>query len=130
MTERLELYKCNICGNLIEVILPGVGELVCCGEPMEYLEAKTSDSEYGEKHVPVFSYSDDKGDEIRVGAELHPMTDQHYIQFIETISEDKKRADIQFLTPQDQPIMYIKDKMNIKKAREYCSIHGLWANEE
>ena len=54
MTERLELYKCNICGNLVEVILSGVGELVCCGEPMEYLEAKKNDSEYGESMFLYF----------------------------------------------------------------------------
>lgn len=130
MTERLELYKCNICGNMVEVVLPGVGELVCCGEPMEYLEAKQSDSEYGEKHVPVFQYSEGDGVEVRVGSELHPMTNEHYIQFIETISEDKTRSELQYLTPQDQPIMQIKDKMNVKKARTYCNIHGLWANEE
>lgn len=128
MTERLELYKCNICGNLIEVILPGVGELVCCGEPMEFLEAKKEDSEYGEKHVPVFTTTD-SGLEIRVGSELHPMTEQHYIQFIETISEDKKRAEIQFLTPKDQPIMTLNSDF-ANCAREYCNLHGLWMSEK
>lgn len=130
MTERLELYKCNICGNMVEVVLPGVGELVCCGEPMEYLEAKHNDSEYGEKHVPVFQYTEGDGVEVRVGAELHPMTNEHYIQFIETISEDRKRSELQYLTPQDQPIMQIKDKINVKNARTFCNIHGLWAHEE
>ncbi len=130
MSERLDLYKCNVCGNLVEVILPGVGELVCCGEPMEFLEAKKQDSEYGEKHVPVFSATDEKGDEVRVGAELHPMTNEHYIQFIETISADKARAEIQYFSPSDEPIMLIKDKLGIKSARAFCNIHGLWSGEQ
>ena len=130
MTERLELYKCNICGNLIEVILPGVGELVCCGEPMEYLEAKKQDSEFGEKHVPVFSKTDDKGEEVRVGAQLHPMTKEHYIQFIETISEGKNRAELQYFSPEDEPIMLLKDKLGINSARAFCNIHGLWSGEQ
>ena len=110
MSKRLDLYKCNICGNLIEVVLSGVGELVCCGEPMEYLEAKSNDSEYGEKHVPVFVDTDENGIEVRVGSTLHPMTEEHYIQFIETISEDKNKICRQYLSPQTSPIMVLKDK--------------------
>lgn len=126
MSERLELYKCNVCGNLIEVLLPGVGELVCCGEPMEFLEPHINDSEYGEKHVPVFVTTDEKGEEVRVGATLHPMTDEHYIQFIETISDGKNHVELQYYTPQDLPIMLLKDKLGVEKARAFCNIHGLW----
>jgi len=129
MTERLELYKCNVCGNLVEVILPGIGELVCCGEPMEYLDAKSQDSEFGEKHVPVFVETDNDGYEVRVGATLHPMTDEHYIQFIETISDGKNHTELQYYTPQDIPIMVLKDKFGIEKARTFCNIHGLWESE-
>ncbi|MBQ8669012.1 desulfoferrodoxin FeS4 iron-binding domain-containing protein [bacterium] len=126
MSKRLDLYKCNICGNLVEVVLSGVGELVCCGEPMEYLDAKSNDSEYGEKHVPVFVDTDENGIEVRVGSTLHPMTEEHYIQFIETISEDKNKICRQYLSPQTSPIMVLKDKADIKNAREYCNLHGLW----
>ena len=126
MTERLDLYKCNICGNLVEVVISGVGELVCCGEPMEYLEVKTEDSEFGEKHVPVFSALDNDGLEVRIGSELHPMMNEHYIQYIETISDGKNKIVRQYFTPQDLPIMLLKDKFGIKKAREFCNIHGLW----
>lgn len=126
MTERLDLYKCNVCGNLVEVVLDGVGELVCCGEPMEFLEARTQDSEYGEKHVPVFSSTDDKGEEVRVGAQLHPMTNEHYIQFVETIAKGKKRVELEYFYPSDEPIMLIKDKLGLEKARAFCNIHGLW----
>ena len=128
MTERLDLYKCNLCGNLVEVVLSGDGELVCCGKPMEYLEAKTVNSEYGEKHVPVFLNTDDNGLEIRVGSQLHPMLEEHYIQFIETIADGKNKVCRQYFTPQDAPIMVLKEKMGIQKAREFCNIHGLWEN--
>jgi superoxide reductase len=128
MTERLDLYKCNLCGNLVEVVLSGDGELVCCGKSMEYLEAKTNDSDYAEKHVPVFSDTVDDGVEIRVGLQLHPMLEEHYIQFIETISDVKNKLCRQYFTPQDPPIMVLKEKMGIQKAREFCNIHGLWEN--
>ena len=128
MTERLDLYKCNLCGNLVEVVLSGDGELVCCGKPMEYLEAKKEDSEYSEKHVPVFLNTNDNGLEIRVGSQLHPMLNEHYIQFIEAISEDKNKLCRQYFTPQDMPIMVLKEKVGIQKAREFCNIHGLWEN--
>ncbi|MBR6722209.1 desulfoferrodoxin FeS4 iron-binding domain-containing protein [bacterium] len=128
MTERLDLYKCNICGNLVEVVLSGVGELVCCGEPMEYLDAKTHDSEYGEKHVPVVITKEDEGVEIRVGSQLHPMIDEHYIQFIETICDGKNKLFRQYYSPQDIPMMVLKEKFGIDKAREFCNIHGLWEN--
>ena len=128
MTERLDLYKCNLCGNLVEVVLSGDGELVCCGKPMEYLEAKTNDSDYAEKHVTVFSDTVDDGVEIRVGSQLHPMLNEHYIQFIEAISEDKNKLCRQYFTPQNPPIMVLKEKVGIQKAREFCNIHGLWEN--
>ena len=128
MTERLDLYKCNLCGNLVEVVLSGDGELVCCGKPMEYLEAKTVNYEYGEKHVPVFLNTDDNGLEIRVGSQLHPMLEEHYIQFIETIADGKNKVCRQYFTPQDVPIMVLREKMGIQKAREFCNIHGLWEN--
>lgn len=126
MTERLDLYKCNVCGNLVEVVLSGVGELVCCGEPMERLDAKTNDSEFGEKHVPVFSVVDDDGQEVRVGSELHPMVNEHYIQFIEVISDNKNKIFRQYFSPQDLPVMTLKNNFDIHKAREYCNIHELW----
>ena len=87
MTERLDLYRCEICGNLVQVILAGGGELVCCGQPMELVKGKTQE-EMQEKHIPVF-ISENGTDIVQVGTVLHPMNDDHYIMFIETISEDK-----------------------------------------
>ncbi len=131
MTERLELYKCETCGNLVQVILPGVGELVCCGKPMELLKPHGINDEQGvsEKHVPVLAATDNNGHEIRVGTTLHPMTEDHYIQFIETISQDKNHLELQYYAPFDLPIMVLKDKLGIEKAQAFCNIHGLWEGE-
>lgn len=124
--ERLDLYRCEICGNLVEVILSGEGELVCCGQPMKKLEAKTQENAMLEKHVPVFVKTQDNANEVRVGEVLHPMTDEHYIMFIETISEDKNHAQLQFLHPGDEPKMILQDKLGKTYAREFCNLHGLW----
>ena len=124
--ERLDLYKCNICGNIAQVILSGGGELVCCGEPMHKLEAKTKEDSMLEKHVPVFIKNQDNNDEVRVGEVLHPMTDEHYIMFIETISRDKNKVQLQFLHPGEEPKMLIKDESDEILALEFCNLHGLW----
>ncbi len=124
--ERLDLYRCEICGNLVEVILSGEGELVCCGQPMKKLDAKTQENAMLEKHVPVFVKNQDNGNEVRVGEVLHPMTDEHYIMFIETISEDKNNAQLQYLYPGDEPKMILQEKLGKTYAREFCNLHGLW----
>lgn len=90
MTEKLELYKCKICGNIVEVVIEGAGSLVCCGEEMQLLKAGSTDGA-AEKHVPVIDKEcETSGIKIRVGSEPHPMTEEHYIQFIEVISPNKK----------------------------------------
>lgn len=128
MTERLELYKCNICGNLVEVILSGVGELVCCGESMEKILPHTHESETGEKHIPVVFENED-GCEIRIGATPHPMIKDHYIQFVEIISEDRNRVKLQYLYPDEDPVIKLRNKSSVDMARAYCNIHGLWEKE-
>ena len=129
MTERLDLYKCNLCGNLVEVVLSGDGELVCCGKPMEFLEAKTNDSDYAEKHVPVFSDTVDDGVEIRVGSQLHPMLNEHYIQFIEAITKDKSTVYLKYLNPEDIAEFEINNLEKGIEAIEHCNIHGLWRSK-
>lgn len=124
--EKLDLYKCDVCGNTVEVILTGNGELVCCGQPMVKLQAKHQEDAMMEKHVPVFLELDNGSEEVRVGEVLHPMLPEHYIMFIETISQDKNRTQLQFLNPGDEPKMVLKEKFGDTIAREYCSIHGLW----
>jgi len=131
MTQRLELYRCNVCKNIVEVVLEGDGELVCCGEPMELLTPKGSD-EMAEKHVPVIDYEcEGAGVTIRVGELPHPMEESHYIQFIEAISKSQKTIHREYLYPNEAPKITVNCRSNLGKgdglrAREYCNIHGLY----
>ena len=129
MTELMQIYKCNVCGNIVEILNSGVGELVCCNVPMEYLEEKSSDEKFQEKHVPIVSM-EGTTKTIRVGSILHPMEKEHYIMFIEAISPDKKYLKRKFLTPNDEPKLELKN-CDCKGviARELCNIHGLWQSK-
>ena len=130
MTEKLQLYKCNICGNIIEVVHSGIGELVCCSMPMEQLQEHSPNEEMQEKHVPVVVMEGDNKI-IRVGSIPHPMEKEHYIIFIEAISPDKKYLKRKFLMPNEEPKMELKHQCHYDKfiARELCNIHGLWSKE-
>ncbi len=130
MTEKLEIYKCNICGNIVEIINPGAGELVCCSVPMEHLPEHSTDEEMQEKHVPIVTL-EGENKIIRVGSIPHPMEDSHYIIFIEAISSDKKYIKRKYLTAGDEPKLELKAPCNYENftARELCNIHGLWVNK-
>jgi len=121
MTKQLEVYKCNLCGNIIEVLHPGVGKLVCCGQPMELLEEKTEDVGR-EKHVPVIEETE-KGIRVKVGSVPHPMEEKHYIEWIEVIANGKVYR--KFLKPGEKPEAEFSVSGKVV-AREYCNIHGLW----
>ena len=122
MAEKLEIYKCEICGNIVEVVHGGKGELVCCGKPMIKMEIHIMD-QGKEKHVPVIEKTD-KGIKVKVGDIPHPMEEKHFIEWIEIFDDDK--AYRQFLAPGRAPEA-IFDCMNENVlAREYCNIHGLW----
>ena len=126
MTERYEIYKCEICGNIVEVLHPGVGELVCCGQPMKLMEEQTADTSK-EKHVPFVEKKDGKV-VVRVGENAkHPMEEKHYIEMIEVITNDD-RILRKNLNPGDEPEA-VFDVDNITMAREYCNIHGLWSKK-
>lgn len=127
--EKLDLYRCEICGNLVEVILVGGGELVCCGQPMQKVNGQNREEAIFEKHIPVFIKNENNGDEVRVGEVLHPMTDEHYIMFIETVSEDKNHVQLQYLHPGQEPKMILENKLGKTLAREFCNLHGLWEGE-
>lgn len=122
MTEKKQIYKCNICGNIVEVLHAGVGQLVCCGQPMELLEEKTADAGL-EKHVPVIEKTE-KGVRVKVGSIPHPMEQNHYIEWIEIIADG--RVYRKFLKPGDKPEAEFEITAEKTEAREYCSIHGLW----
>ena len=121
MTNRLELYRCEICGNIVQVMHPGMGELVCCGKPMSLLKPYTKENEKQEKHVPVFMEN-----KIQVGSVLHPMTEEHHIEFIQTITDNKKSVLTKFLEVNESPEMTLNIADNYTCALEYCNRHGLW----
>jgi len=122
MAEKQEVYKCEKCGNIVEVLHGGGGELVCCGEPMKLFVENTVDAAK-EKHVPFVEKTAD-GFKVKVGSVAHPMEEKHYIEWIEIIADGK--AYRQFLNPGDAPEAIFKIDATQITAREYCSIHGLW----
>jgi superoxide reductase len=122
MAERLEIYKCEACGNIVEVIHGGGGELVCCGDPMQLLVENTVDAAK-EKHVPVIEKVEG-GVKVKVGDVAHPMEEKHYIEWVEIIAGDK--ADRQFLNPGEAPEAVFKTDADNVTAREFCNLHGLW----
>jgi len=122
MTKRLQIFKCEICGNIVEVLHEGTGQLVCCNEPMKLMEENTVDASL-EKHVPVIEKTAD-GIKVKVGSVPHPMEEKHYIEWIELVADGQ--AYRQFLNPGDKAEAVFKiDAQNIY-AREYCNLHGLW----
>ena len=122
MAERLQIYKCALCGNIVEVINGGDGELVCCEEPMELLDEKTADAAT-EKHVPVIEKIDG-GYKVKVGSVPHPMEEKHFIEWIELLADGK--AYRQFLSPGQTPeAVFNVDAVSVT-AREHCNVHGLW----
>jgi len=125
MTKRLEVYKCEICGNIVEVLHTGKGQLVCCGEPMRLMQENTVDAA-AEKHVPVIERLQD-GFRVKVGSVAHPMMEQHYIEWIELVAGES--AYRQFLRPGEACEAEFQIKAQRVSAREYCNLHGLWSKE-
>jgi superoxide reductase len=122
MAKKLEIYKCEMCGNIVEVLHGGEGELVCCGKPMVCLEAKTAD-QGKEKHVPVIEKIDG-GYKVNVGDVPHPMEDKHYIEWIELLVDGK--AYREFLEPGTTPEATFLVEGAAASAREHCNVHGVW----
>lgn len=126
MTEKLEIYKCHICGNVVQVFISGQGELVCCGEKMECLVPKREvNNELAEKHTPII---EQKENGKFVTLKYHPMTTEHYIQFIEVYSKDKNCLHLKFLNPSEVAEFDISGVDGDLEAIELCNIHGLWGD--
>ncbi|MFA6436867.1 MAG: desulfoferrodoxin [Candidatus Paceibacterota bacterium] len=123
MTKLNQIYRCNICGNIVEMIHEGAGQLVCCGQAMELLLEKTED-QGAEKHLPV-AKKIDGGVRIKIGSVAHPMEKEHYIEWIEIITEDGK-VGRKFLRPDDKPEADFFTPSSPKTFRAYCNLHGLW----
>jgi superoxide reductase len=122
MAKNLEIYKCEACGNIVEVVHGGGGELVCCGEAMQLMVENTVDAAK-EKHVPVIGKVEG-GVKVKVGEVAHPMEEKHYIEWVEIIADGK--AYRQFLNPGEAPEAIFNIDADQITAREYCNVHGLW----
>ena len=122
MTKLKEIYRCPVCGNIVEVLNAGAGELVCCGKPMILLKENTTDAAQ-EKHVPVVEKTTN-GYHVRVGSVEHPMLNEHYIQWIELLTpKSVLRCE---LKPGCKPEATFFPNEECLCAREYCNLHGLW----
>ena len=124
MAELNQMYKCEICGNLVQIIEAGKGQLVCCGQPMNLLEEKKVE-QGTEKHKPVI-----EGLKIRVGSVLHPMEEKHYIELIQVFADGKLAVEKRFY-PGDAPELELMEKYAGKNitARALCNVHGLWRSK-
>jgi superoxide reductase len=122
MSEKLEIYKCDLCGSMVEVLHGGEGELVCCGQPMKLMKENTVDAAK-EKHIPVMEKTGD-GILVKVGSVAHPMEEKHFIEWIELIADGK--AYRQFLKPGEKPEALFTIKADKVTLREYCNLHGVW----
>ena len=124
MAEFREIYKCAVCGNIVEVLHAGDGELVCCGQPMNLMKENTVDASK-EKHVPVIEQTT-TGIKVKVGSVLHPMEEKHYIEWIEVRTGNNVSA--KGLLPGEKPEAEFSIADTNVKARAYCNVHGLWTN--
>lgn len=125
MISKKQVYKCGVCGNIVEVLHAGGGELFCCGQPMTLLNENTTDAAT-EKHVPVIEKIEE-GYRVSVGSVEHPMQDAHYIEWIELVTE--KETFRKYLAPGEKPVAEFKTDAEKVTAREYCNLHGLWAGK-
>lgn len=122
MTEQKQVYKCAECGNIVEVLHAGGGDLVCCGQPMKLMKEGAVDAAQ-EKHVPVIEQKDG-GFFVKVGSVMHPSEEKHYIEWIELIADGKSYR--QFIQPGQAPEAFFAITAKSVTAREYCNLHGLW----
>lgn len=126
MTKKLQVYKCEVCGNIVEVLHQGAGELVCCGQPMKLLEEQTEE-QGKEKHVPVVEKTN-SGIKVKVGSVPHPMEEKHFIEWIAVHTD--KGIFRKFLKPGEKPEAGFEISEDVQKSREYCNVHGLWSTKK
>lgn len=125
--NRRDIFKCELCGNIVGVAHVGGGTLVCCGQPMKLMEEKNADSAT-EKHVPIIEKTE-HGVKVTVGSTLHPMTDAHFIEWIEVINGEYNQR--KYLKPGEPPVaeFYVPYSEKLV-AREYCNVHGNWTSKK
>lgn len=127
MTIKLQIYKCNVCGNIVQILQEGDGNLVCCGQEMELMGIQYDKNELGEKHTPKIEIKEGRKFIHVIG---HPMTDEHYIQFIETYTKDKNELHLKFFYPNEVPEMENCINEDDFNSVEYCNIHHLWGDNK
>ncbi|EOR19882.1 MULTISPECIES: desulfoferrodoxin [Clostridium] len=126
MVKKLQVYKCGVCGSMVEVLNEAGGTLVCCGKPMTLLNENTVDAAV-EKHIPVAV--EENGELlVKVGEVAHPMLDEHFIQWVEVITTEGEVIRKE-LKPGEKPEAKFNVSGNVDRVREYCNLHGLWSNK-
>lgn len=136
MSIKLGIYRCKICGNVVQTLIEGEGELVCCGEEMELMEMQYDENEIGEKHVPKIEMVHEGCEagmctEVKyVSVNKHPMTKDHYIQFAEVYNRDKTELRLRFFKPDEEAKYNITGFNDKLIALELCNIHGLWRSKD
>ena len=124
MAKQFEVYKCDLCGNIVELIHAVTDNLVCCGQPMKKMVEGTSDGAT-EKHVPVIEACE-KGCKVKVGSVPHPMEEKHWIEWIEIATAEGRRCK-RYLKPGEAPeATFSCPPDKVTSVREYCNLHGLW----
>lgn len=130
MSENLALFKCGTCKKVVQVLVEGKGELVCCGKSMNLLSTNTEENVKEEYHLPVIFNSND-AEYIQVGKELHPNSEEHHIEFIQIISECGKKIFTHIIGPSFEPKIKIEfENFGNYSMKELCNIHGLWENKK
>lgn len=127
MTKLNQIYKCEVCGNIVEMVHDGAGELICCGQNM-VLQTEKAKDEGQEKHLPLIERGEDNLITVMVGETKHPMEEKHYIEWIEIITEDGKILK-KYLQAGEVPATAFKCVSPIKEVRTYCNLHGLWSKQ-
>ena len=123
MPQKFEIYKCSLCGNIVEIIHSGSGTLTCCAKEMQRIKENTVEASQ-EKHIPVLSKIDD-GYEVKVGEIEHPSEENHYIEWIELVLSDGQNLK-KFINPKEQPAAQFKTNSEAVTVKAYCNLHGLW----
>lgn len=123
----IKFYRCNHCGNIIIKLHDSKVPVMCCGEAMTELTYNCTDAAV-EKHVPALE-SNQQMVTVTVGSTLHPMTEEHYIEWI--VLETKKGNQIQYFNPSDEPkaVFALTEDDEVINVYAYCNLHGLWVNK-
>lgn len=128
MANKDGIYKCELCGNIVSVLIAGAGDLVCCGQNMKQFELKSGPETGTEKHTPVLVI-DGKNVTVKVGDVPHPMEEAHHIQFVQLVQDGRVIAEKRLFSGQEPKVMFCLDNTDNLTAREFCNLHGLWTTE-